>query len=225
MRPTRAGLLLALDVGVQSHDHGGIECPLCARRLDWPPGPPLPGEICQHTELPVRAWLGDHPAPDPWFPDERADVPPSRPATASDAPVTTANPKDVVGSSKAPLACASAAVTAEVGVAMLEGSLKYGRHNYREAPIRASVYFDAVSRHMRSWWEEGQDLDPDSNMHHITKAIATLYVLRDSMITGQWDDDRPPPVPAGFFAELDAKAAALVAKYPAPKRPVRADGK
>ncbi len=140
-------------------------------------------------------------------------------------PILTANPKDQVGSSKAPMSTVSSAATAEAGVAMLEGALKYGRHNYRKAPIRASVYFDATARHMRSWWEEGQDIDPDSGLHHITKAIATLLVLRDSMITGQWDDDRPPPVPAGFFAELDKQAAALVAKYPQPKSPVRADGR
>jgi len=140
-------------------------------------------------------------------------------------PVRTANPKDAVGSSKAPMSTVSAAVTGELGVAMLEGALKYGRHNYRQAPIRASVYFDAVHRHLRSWWDEGQDVDPASGMHHVTKAIATLCVLRDSMITGQWDDDRPPPLPPGFFDKLDAAAAELVAKYPEPKRAVRADGR
>jgi len=119
----------------------------------------------------------------------------------------------------------SAAVTGELGVAMLEGALKYGRHNYRQAPIRASVYFDAVHRHLRSWWDEGQDIDPASGMNHVTKAIATLCVLRDSMITGQWDDDRPPSLPEGFFDRLDAAAAELVAKYPEPKRAVRADGR
>jgi len=141
------------------------------------------------------------------------------------APVLTSNPKDAVGSSKAPMSTVSAAVTGELGVAMLEGALKYGRHNYRQAPIRASVYFDAVHRHLRSWWDEGQDIDPASGMNHVTKAIATLCVLRDSMITGQWDDDRPPSLPEGFFDRLDAAAAELVAKYPEPKRAVRADGR
>lgn len=141
------------------------------------------------------------------------------------APIVTSNPKDAVGSSKAPMSTVSQAVLAELGVAMLEGALKYGRHNYRKAPIRASVYFDAVQRHMRSWFDAGEDLDPDSQLSHITKAIATLAVLRDSMITGKCDDDRPPPVPSEFFAACDKQAAALVAKYPEPKSPVRADGK
>lgn len=194
-----------------------MACPFGCKEPLWKPRGP-DRDLCEHHLADARdevMRLTD--AGLPW-PGEALPAP-------SSAPITTANPKDAVGSSKAPMSTVSAAVTAELGLAMLEGGLKYGRHNYREAPIRASVYFDALHRHMRSWWDEGEDLDPDSGLSHITKAIATLVVLRDSMITGQWDDDRPPPVPKGFFAECDAKAAALVAKYPNPKSPVRADGK
>jgi hypothetical protein len=79
----------------------------------------------------------------------------------------------------------------ELAVAMFEGALKYARHNYRAVGVRASVYYDALNRHIDAWWD-GQDVDPDSGLHHITKAIATLFVLRDSMIRGNWVDDRPP---------------------------------
>ena len=41
-----------------------------------------------------------------------------------------------------------------------------------------------------AWWE-GEDVDPDSGLSHITKAIATLVVLRDSQINLNVDDDRP----------------------------------
>jgi hypothetical protein len=123
------------------------------------------------------------------------------------------NPKDAVGTGKAPISTVSAPVIAEVGLAMLEGARKYGRHNYRVAGVRASVYFDAVNRHLGSFWE-GEDVDPDSGLSHITKAIASLVVLRDSMIQGNWIDDRPPPSPSGWLAELNKKAAAIVAKYP-----------
>ena len=40
------------------------------------------------------------------------------------------NPKDALGILKVPASTLSAPVTAEVGVAMFEGALKYGRHNY-----------------------------------------------------------------------------------------------
>lgn len=121
------------------------------------------------------------------------------------------NPKDIVGTRKAPMSTVSAPVLAELGVAMLEGALKYGRHNYRAVGVRASVYYDATMRHLMSWWE-GEDVDPDSGMSHITKAIASLTVLRDSQINNRCDDDRPPSV-APFFAELNGKADALVTKY------------
>ncbi len=133
-----------------------------------------------------------------------------RDAAAGQATKPT-NPKDMMGVMKAPMSTVSAPVMAEVGVAMLEGALKYGRHNYRAVGVRASVYYDATMRHLMDWWE-GQDIDPDSGMSHITKAITSLVVLRDSMIQGNWSDDRPPHSPE-FYAELNQKVAALREKY------------
>jgi len=100
------------------------------------------------------------------------------------------NPKDAIGSRKAGLSMLPRQVLYEVALGMLEGSLKYARHNYRIAGVRASVYMDANSRHMDAWWE-GQDMDPGSGLHHVVKAIASLVVLRDSMLAGNWYDDRP----------------------------------
>lgn len=123
------------------------------------------------------------------------------------------NPKDAVGIKKVPLSTVPAPVMAEVGLAMLEGARKYGRHNYRSAGVRASVYYDALLRHVMAWWE-GEDNDPDSGLSHIVKAIACLVVLRDSMIQGNWIDDRPPVSPAGWLAELNARAAEIIERYP-----------
>ena len=121
------------------------------------------------------------------------------------------NPKDSVGVLKAPLSTVSAPVLAELGVAMLEGALKYGRHNYRVVGIRASVYYDATIRHLFSWWE-GQDIDEDSGMSHITKAIASLCVLRDAMIQQKMEDDRPPNSKE-FYKDLNHKVANLKEMY------------
>lgn len=121
------------------------------------------------------------------------------------------NPKDAIGISKAPMSTVSAAVLAEVGVAMLEGSSKYGRHNYRAAGVRSSVYYDATMRHLMAWWE-GEDTDPDSGMSHITKAITSLVVLRDAMIQGMCTDDRPPRS-AEFYARLNTLAAEVLARH------------
>ena len=122
------------------------------------------------------------------------------------------NPKDAVGIRKVPLSTLPWRVLWGVGLAMLEGAAKYGRHNYRAAGVRASVYFDAiVSRHIGPWWE-GQDIDEESNVHHLDKAIAALMVLRDSQLQGNWVDDRPPA--ASFrLEELNSLAGSILDKH------------
>lgn len=102
------------------------------------------------------------------------------------------NPKDAVGIQKwRQYSTVPMTVIWELGVAMLEGARKYGRHNYRVSGVRASVYVDAAKGHIDQWWE-GEDLDPDSGLSHITKSIASLVVLRDAMINEKFVDDRPP---------------------------------
>lgn len=129
--------------------------------------------------------------------------------------VKDTNPKDAVGTSKVPFSTIPAAVLAETGLAMLEGALKYGRHNYRVAGVRASVYYDAALRHLASFWE-GEDIDPDSGLPHLVKAIACCIVIRDSQIQENWVDDRPPKTPGDWVQELNTKAKALLEKYPDP---------
>ena len=131
------------------------------------------------------------------------------------------NPKDAVGIAKVPMSTVPATVMLEVGLAMMEGARKYGRHNYRSAGVRASVYYDAAMRHLMEWYE-GVDIDADSGLSHITKAIATLVVLRDGMIAGNWMDDRPPVVPtmkSGYIRLLNAEAKKIIEKYPEGKAP------
>ena len=129
-----------------------------------------------------------------------------------------ANPKDAVGVKKVPISTVPCGPILLAGLAMLEGARKYGGHNYRAAGVRASVYYDAVvARHIMSWWE-GQDIDPDSGLNHIDKAIAGLLVLRDSMLLGNWIDDRPLRNSLDLV-DLNAKAAAIIEKYPDAKEP------
>lgn len=121
------------------------------------------------------------------------------------------NPKDSIGIRKAPMSTVPANVLAEIGVAMLEGASKYGRHNYRVAGVRASVYYDAAMRHLMAWWE-GEDIDPDSGMSHIAKALASLVVLRDAMHQGMVTDDRPPRS-APFYETLNASAGSILDRH------------
>lgn len=128
------------------------------------------------------------------------------------------NPKDAVGIQKAPMSTLPAPVLFEMGLAMLEGARKYGRHNYRTVGVRASVYYDAFMRHVTAWWE-GEDIDPDSGLPHLSKAGACLVVLRDSMRRGNCNDDRPPKVEDGWLKDLNKLASEVIDRYPNSEEP------
>lgn len=139
----------------------------------------------------------------------------------SDTSYKLTNPKDGIGSRKwRQLATIPVRVLWEVGVAMLEGALKYGRFNYRVSGVRASVYYDAAVGHITQW-AEGEDLDPDTGLSHITKAIASLMVLRDGMLEGNFIDDRQPKHHKldAHRDELQKIVDEMLAKYPEPCRP------
>jgi hypothetical protein len=81
-------------------------------------------------------------------------------------------------------------VVMEMALGMMEGGIKYGRHNYRAVGVRASVYYDATMRHLLDYIT-GKPIDPDSNLSHLSKALSSSQVLLDSMVMGNWVDDRP----------------------------------
>lgn len=128
--------------------------------------------------------------------------------------IKESNPKDSVGIKKVPMSVVPAQVLMELALALFEGARKYGRSNYRVVGVRASVYYDACLRHLMDWWE-GTDIDSDSGISHITKAIAGLVVLRDAMMNDLWEDDRPPKVKnKDFIKEFNIKAEEIINKYP-----------
>lgn len=129
-------------------------------------------------------------------------------------PSSVSNPKDLVGVKKVSMSTVPCTVMMELSVAMLEGALKYGRHNYRVSGVAASIYYDACKRHLDAW-NEGQDIDPGSGLNHIIKAISTLTVLRDAMINENWIDDRPPRTKNQEWMEnLNKICEGLLEKYP-----------
>ncbi len=124
------------------------------------------------------------------------------------------NPKDAVGIKKAPMSVVPAPVLLELGLAMMEGARKYGRHNYRAVGVRYSVYYDAAMRHLMAAWE-GEDYDPDSGLPHVVKAMACLTILADAERCGRLIDDRPPRVhPEGWVQELNTWADDLIDRIP-----------
>lgn len=81
-------------------------------------------------------------------------------------------------------------VVLEMALGMMEGGIKYGRHNYRACGVRASVYYDATMRHLIDYYA-GKPVDHDSKLSHLSKALSSSQVLLDSMVNGNWVDDRP----------------------------------
>jgi len=129
------------------------------------------------------------------------------------------NPKDIIGMKKAPISTLSGPVLFEMGLGMLEGARKYGRHNYRAMGVSATVYYDAAIGHLVDWFE-GEDIDQDSGLSHITKAMTALLVLRDSMLFGNWIDDRPLRNPNKLYKKsFNPKAEAIIEKYPDSEEP------
>lgn len=123
------------------------------------------------------------------------------------------NPKDSIGSDKAPLHLWPTTATLLGSMALLDGACKYGRSNYRVMGVRASIYADAAKRHLDKWFE-GQDKDGDSGLSHLAHVLACAAILVDAEAAGKLIDDRN--VEGGYIALLDEMTAlvpVIKAKY------------
>lgn len=105
--------------------------------------------------------------------------------------VKNTNPKDLIGATKVPMGLVPDSAIVEASMAFLEGALKYGRYNFRSTDIKASIYHDALRRHLSLWWN-GEDKDEDTGVPHLGSIIACAAILIDSRHFGNLQDDRPP---------------------------------
>lgn len=129
--------------------------------------------------------------------------------------MSLANPKDQLARSmgRVPIGLFPDTAIIAGSYGMLEGKLKYGRCNYRMVGIDASVYRDALDRHLKAWWN-GEDLDPDSGIPHLWKMMACLAVLIDGECCGKLNDDRPPRAPVAEMLEAGKALVKMIeAKY------------
>lgn len=108
------------------------------------------------------------------------------------------NPKDAIGTSKLNIGLVPDTAIAAAALAFTEGALKYGRFNWRIAGVRASIYNDALRRHLAAWWN-GEDSDPVTGVPHLASVIACASILLDSSLCGKLTDDRPPSAPVGDY--------------------------
>lgn len=99
------------------------------------------------------------------------------------------NPKDKIGSDKLPVHLWPMSATAFGCVGFANGAYKYGRNNWRESGVRASIYIDAAIRHLTDWFE-GYESDPQDGVHNLSGALASVAIIVDALVTGKLVDDR-----------------------------------
>lgn len=145
--------------------------------LKWPDAPPAPA-----APFPSAAEI---------FGEEESPAP----ATAKDT-----NPKDRIGGTKLPLSLVPPTAVAVASLAHLDGATRYGTWNWRAAGVRASVYLDALLRHVTKW-QNGEETDPTSGVSHLGHALACLNILVDAQACGKLIDDRPPSMQIGDFLD------------------------
>jgi hypothetical protein len=64
----------------------------------------------------------------------------------------------------------------EVVKVLTFGAQKYERDNWQKVPDSKRRYFDALQRHVWAW-KEGEQLDPESGIHHLAHAMCCLMFL------------------------------------------------
>lgn len=100
------------------------------------------------------------------------------------------NPKDILGVKKPSMTKIPAIGELWESLAMMDGAGKYDAYNWRANKVVASIYIDALLRHVRAWFE-GERTAEDSGCHHLGHAKACLGILLDAEATGNLIDDRP----------------------------------
>lgn len=100
------------------------------------------------------------------------------------------NPKTLIGSKKVPLHLVPPSAKHYLALALEDGANKYGPYNYREFPISISTYKSAAERHLDAFWD-GEDLAPDSKIHHLAHAMACCALMLDALSIDKLVDDRP----------------------------------
>lgn len=119
-------------------------------------------------------------------------------------PATTypdGNPKSAQGAKKYDLMYLPLPARIAVNQALEDGAKKYGKANWRQTGVSASVYLNAAARHIDQY-NEGQEKASDSGVHNLGHAMACLAIIIDAAANGKLIDDRP-------FACVDTDALLL----------------
>lgn len=76
----------------------------------------------------------------------------------------------------------------ELARVMTYGAKKYGDRNW-EKGISVSRYYSALRRHL-SAWIAGEEMDEESNLHHLAHATACIMMMKETVRLRPKKDDR-----------------------------------
>lgn len=128
------------------------------------------------------------------------------------------NPKDAIGATKLPMHLIPGSAKAFLTMGFLEGALKYGKYNWRVAGVRASIYLDAMERHMEKY-TNGEDCDPVTRVPHLASIMACCSIILDAELVGKLTDDRPPRAPVSELIDSLATDVAYLKELYKGKNP------
>lgn len=111
------------------------------------------------------------------------------------------NPKKQYGDKGIPLHLWPALASSYGAVALYNGSLKYGRNNFKATPVDASIYIAAAKRHLEAW-AEGEELDPVDGVPNLAGVLANIAILLEARAAGTLIDDRN--IGTGYLKERDS---------------------
>ncbi len=115
------------------------------------------------------------------------------------------NPKDLLGIKKPSLSLIPSTALVKESEAFKDGALKYGAFNWRDKKIKATVYIDAVYRHLLAY-AEGEDVTRDTGVDHRAAIRASMAILIDAEEHGCLIDDRQKSTKTGDLIERYTKS-------------------
>jgi hypothetical protein len=108
--------------------------------------------------------------------------------------LTDNNVKTAAAANKPKVSAVPPAAILALGAAMQDGANKYGKFNWRTTSVSASVFYDAMMRHLVLWYA-GEDNATDSNQPHLAHIMANCAILLDAKTAAVFNDDRDKKCP------------------------------
>lgn len=100
------------------------------------------------------------------------------------------NPKQIFGDKKPPLGYIPLSAQLAELEALYDGKLKYGPLNWRDQPVEAMTYIEAIFRHTQLY-KVGEEITRDTLVSNLGAVKACCTILIDAALHGTLIDNRP----------------------------------